>query len=84
MKTLMISGLILVSLTGAVFSQVKYEAGDNVNTINDKLDSAEKQAVEAQKKRMKLDAAYKAALDKVKEPNVAHDPWANMRPASPK
>jgi hypothetical protein len=77
MKILAISACTLALLTGVAFSQ--QQGGENVNSLTAKQDAATFRAMQEQKKRQETEAAYKAALEKIKSPTPPTDPWAKVR-----
>jgi hypothetical protein len=81
MKTLAVTVLMIVMLTGVASAQAKRESGENSNIAAEKHDAAANRAAEKRKEQMEIDRAYKAALDKQKAPETAPDPWAAVRPA---
>jgi hypothetical protein len=79
MKLLAISACVLVLFSGVALSQ-ENAAGENANTVAEKLDATRARTEREQRKQQELDAAYKATLAK-KKPPAPVDPWGVVRPA---
>jgi hypothetical protein len=82
MKTLIVSALALLLLTGVGFSQAAIQPGENANNVAAKMDAEAARAAQEEKKQRELDAAYKDALARTKPPPSHPDPWGTVRPAN--
>lgn len=82
MKTLVVSALALLLLTGVGFSQAAIQPGENANNVAAKMDAEAAHAKQEEKKQRELDAAYKDALARTKAPPSRPDPWGTVRNGS--
>jgi hypothetical protein len=80
MRTLAVSVIALLLLTGVSVSQPA-GVGDNSRAVVVKHRFGAKYLTKARKKQLELEAAHKAALNKIPTPPAPTDPWAKMRPA---
>jgi hypothetical protein len=82
MRTFVVQNLFLAVLTLLPLAGIAHAQGENVNTMADKQDSAERKAVKAYIEKQELDEKYKATLQNLQAPPTSNDPWGNVRPAT--
>ena len=76
MKIILSAGAIVALLAGPCYAQVNYGQG-KTGEWHDRI--AEGERLERLAKEKELDAAVKAAGNKIPEPKVKFDPWKNAR-----
>lgn len=71
----------LFCLTGLAFAQ-PVGVGDNSHAVVVKHSFGKKRTPKSHKDQAEIDAAHKAALNKIKSPPAPTDPWATVRPGN--
>jgi len=79
MKSLAISLCALLFLTGAAASHYLEPSDNSRATVARYSFLAKKRAAKDHRKQLEIDAAHKAALNKIKTPPAPTDPWAQVR-----
>jgi hypothetical protein len=82
MPTFVIRNFFLAVLTLLSLAGIARAQGENVNTMTEKQDAAERKAVRAYMDKQELDEKYKATLENLQAPAASNDPWGNVRPAA--
>jgi hypothetical protein len=82
MRTFVVRNFFLAGLTLLPLAGIAHAQGENVNTMADKQDAAERKAAKDYMEKRELDEKYKATLQNLQAPAVSNDPWGNVRPAA--
>ncbi len=83
MRTFVVRNFFLAVLTLLPLAGIAHAQGENVNTMADKQDAAERKAAKDYMEKRELDEKYKATLQNLQAPAASNDPWGNVRPAAP-
>jgi hypothetical protein len=82
MRTFVVRNFFLAGLTLLPLAGIAHAQGENVNTMVDKQDAAERKAAKDYMDKRELDEKYKATLQNLQAPAAPNDPWGNVRPAA--
>jgi hypothetical protein len=82
MRTFVVRNFFLAVLTLLPLAGIAHAQGENVNTMVEKQDAAERKAAKAYMDKQELDEKYKATLQNLQAPTTPNDPWGNVRPAA--
>jgi len=82
MRTFIVRNFFLAMLTLLPLAGIAHAQGENVNTMTEKQDAAERKAARAYMDRLETDEKYKATLQREDVPPTPSDPWGNVRPAA--